>query len=142
MRTFLALGVLPLLLSGCGRNLDEPPKVRLGEEVCAHCGMIISDQRFSCAITLKNGEVKKYDDFGCLLRDYDETEAHKVWVHKYDGEGWLDAKTAWFVQSKLIASPMASGIAALDSEEAARKLAGEVKGEVKRFDQLLGSKER
>jgi copper chaperone NosL len=132
--------VLVLTLVGCKENLDEPPKIRWGEEVCAHCNMIISDKRFAAAITLKSGEVRKYDDLGCLLKEYSKYsgEIHRVWVHRYDGEGWLDARQACFVQSPSIQSPMGSGIAAVDAgSHACEKLASETKGKVLSFDQLL-----
>jgi len=131
--------VLVLTLVGCKENLDEPPKIRWGEEVCAHCNMIISDKRFAAAITLKSGEVRKYDDLGCLLKEYSKYsgEIHRVWVHRYDGEGWLDARQACFVQSPSIQSPMGSGIAAVGASHACEKLASETKGKVLSFDQLL-----
>jgi copper chaperone NosL len=141
---------LVLTLVGCKENLDEPPKIRWGEEVCAHCNMIISDKRFAAAITLKSGEVRKYDDLGCLLKEYSKYsgEIHRVWVHRYDGESsgrltclhtcWLDARQACFVQSPSIQSPMGSGIAAVDAgSHACEKLASETKGKVLSFDQLL-----
>jgi copper chaperone NosL len=134
-----SLIVLVLTLVGCKENLDEPPKIRWGEEVCAHCNMIISDKRFAAAITLKSGEVRKYDDLGCLLKEHSKYsgEIHRVWVHRYDGEGWLDERQACFVQSPFIQSPMGSGIAAVGASHACEKLASETKGKVLSFDQLL-----
>jgi copper chaperone NosL len=134
----LFLIALFLTLVGCKQNLGETPKVRWGEEVCAHCNMLINDERFAAAIVLKSGEVRKYDDLGCLLKEY-SSEAHRVWVYRYNGEGWLDATQAWFVQSPSIQSPMGSGIAAFENKSDAEKLASETKGKVLSFDQLLKS---
>jgi len=143
MRGFVVIMVMSLALTSCGSDLDSPPKVRWGEETCYRCNMIINDQKFAGAIRLRNGELLKYDDLGCLLEDYNSLrdKVHRVWVHKYKGEGWLDATRAWFVQSKSIFSPMGYGIAAFDDQSDAQKLAKKVRGKVKRFGQLETGKE-
>ncbi len=138
----VAVGLL-FLLVGCKADLDQPPKVRWGEEPCARCNMLISDQQFAAALTLQNGEIRKYDDIGCLLKDYaaHKTQVHRLWVRRYDGDEWLDARQAWFVRSERLHSPMGFNLAAVGSEEDAKRLANSVKGKVLRFDDLLETRE-
>ncbi len=144
MRDWLiAIGLLCLLI-GCKADLNQPPKVRWGEEPCAHCNMLISDQQFAAALTLQNGETRKYDDIGCLLKDSaaHKAQIHRIWVRRYDRDEWLDARQAWFVHSEQIHSPMGFNFAAVGSEEDARRLASSVKGKVLRFDELLETQAR
>lgn len=118
--------------------MDKPPKIRWGEEPCTHCRMLISDPKFAAALTLQTGEVRKYDDLGCLLKDYAAYRAktHRVWVRRYDGDEWLNAKQAWFVRGKQLHSPMGYGIAAVRSKDTAKQLASKVKGRMLRFSDL------
>ena len=137
-----AFGLL-LLPIGCKADLEAPPKVQWGEEPCAHCRMLISDPRFAAALTLQNGEIRKYDDVGCLLKDYatHKAQVHRVWVRCYDSDKWLDAQQAWFVRSKGLHSPMASCIAAVQSKDAAERLASAVKRTVSHFDAVLNARD-
>jgi copper chaperone NosL len=137
-RTIAVVGFL-LALLGCGAHRDEPPVIRWGEESCAHCRMLIGDPQFAAAIVMQDGEVRKYDDVGCLLNDGAKRQAnvHRLWVRRYDADGWLDARKAWFVVSQKIASPMGYGIAAFARKEDAERLAKQVGGIALRWDDLL-----
>jgi len=114
------LGVIVLasggFLGGCGTDLSLPPTIRYGEEACAHCRMIISDDRFAAAVVTKGGETLKFDDVGCLVeREADQgTPSGSIyWVRDFDGGGWLDARSASYVQSAKVQSPMGYGLTAL-----------------------------
>jgi copper chaperone NosL len=114
------LGVLALacggFLGGCGTDLGRPPTVRYGEEACAHCRMIISDDRFAAALVIKGGETLKFDDVGCLVEreaDQGAPPGSAYWVRDFDGGGWLDARLASYVHSAEVHSPMGYGLTAL-----------------------------
>lgn len=113
------------LLSGCQpAGPGGPPNVRYGEEACANCRMIISDERFASALVGPDGEALKFDDVGCMVLR--EAEAGQPvasrWVRSFSRPGWLDTRDATFVYSREIASPMGHGLAAVDQAEAAAAL--------------------
>jgi copper chaperone NosL len=113
-------------LAGCDAGKSSrPPTLRWGEEACAYCRMIISDERFAAALVTESGDALKFDDIGCLIQH--ETDGLRsdvtYWVCSFHGPGWLDAKNAAFVRSTSIASPMGYGVAAMPTAEAANELA-------------------
>src|SRR5262245_16948176 len=56
------------LLGGCERaSTDSPPAIAYGRDECAHCGMIISDDRFAAALIVRDGAQSHpllFDDIG------------------------------------------------------------------------------
>ena len=128
-----------LLITGCqAPQANQPPQIRYGEETCAFCGMLISEERFAAALATAAGETKAFDDIGCVLRALTRQErsmAH-VWVHDYHSGRWLEAPQAVFVHSDDVPTPMGGGWFAFSTQEAAEQFAREVHGAVMRFDQL------
>lgn len=127
-----------LVAAWCGCQGDSLPRVRYGEEACAHCRMIINDQRFAAAWTDAAGETLKFDDVGCLVAFIAaEPKAEgRRWIRGYQADAWLDAEQAYFVHGPQLQTPMASGLAAVSSEQAAEALAGEWQGTTLRFADL------
>lgn len=120
-----------LLLAACGQaalTAQTPPEILYGEDVCDHCGMIISDERFAAALVIETGpnrlEHRIFDDIGDMFGYVDELnkaqaqgleEGAKIvtyFVHDYHSLEWLDAREAYFVVSESVHSPMGSGMAA------------------------------
>jgi copper chaperone NosL len=123
-----------LASGGCGADTSRPPSIRYGEEACARCRMIISDDRFAAALVTRGGEAMKFDDVGCLVeyeagRPTSPAAAAAYWVRDYTGGGWLDARAATFVRSPQAHSPMAYGLTAIPPNSPAA-------GPALRFDQL------
>ena len=66
-KRMLAVGGLLVLLTACGQDAPAgPPTVRYGQDPCAGCGMIISDDRFAAAWVDPAGEAapRLFDDGG------------------------------------------------------------------------------
>ena len=134
---FLLSGVL---LSGCEvTRADRPPQIRYGEQPCATCHMLISEERFAAAVATSGGTIELFDEIGCLL-DYRTRHPGSVarsWVHDYTSGQWLDADHAFFVHSDEVATPMGHGFVAFATHEAAERLARTAHGTVVRFAQLI-----
>jgi copper chaperone NosL len=135
------LVVAAAALAGCrDSQFSRPPAVRWGEEACAHCRMIISDDRFAAALVDETGEPLKFDDIGCLIQH----EAGRFrpgaayWVCGFKAAGWLDARRAAFVHSTSIVSPMGYEVAASPEPDAAHDLAAGANGRVLSFTELPG----
>jgi copper chaperone NosL len=127
------------LLAGCGTaDQSRPPNVRFGEEACAFCRMIISDDRFAAAVVIKTGEALKFDDIGCMILH----EARQVrpgaayWVRNFTGRDWLNAREATFVHSTKFRSPMDHGLAAMPMAQAADELSKSIDGRTLQFSEL------
>lgn len=129
-------------LAGCqssAPNLDEPPQIRYGEDVCDRCNMIINEARFAAAYVTPQGEARRFDDIGGMVAHYHETgeEAAVFWVHDYETEEWLKADEAYYVMSQDLITPMGFGIVAYADREQADALAAEEGGMLMEFDALL-----
>ncbi len=128
-----------LSLTACSREDDGPPAIRLGDSTCAHCNMIISDERFATATVVESDrgpEPLLFDDFICQL-DYEKAHPDIAvvtrWSHDYNTQTWFPTADAFFVRSDQIRAPMASHLAAFESKEDAEKLATELEGRVAPF---------
>ena len=136
--------VLGLPTAGCqAPRADQPPQIRYGEETCAFCGMLISEERFAAALTTATGEPKIFDDLGCLLHalTHRDRSMGRVWVHDYRSGRWLEAPRAVFVHSDDVPTPMGGGLVAFSTQEAAEQFARESRGTVMRFSQLSSTVE-
>jgi copper chaperone NosL len=128
-----------ILLGGCEKpDPSQPPNVRFGQEACANCRMIITDERFAAAIVDAGGEVLKFDDIGCLVQSEAEHPRPAVvyWVRGFEGRSWLRAREATFVYSARITSPMNHGLAAVSDGQAAGQLANEPANRTMPFSEL------
>ena len=139
-RLYLLLPLLLVsLLAACaGADLDAPPEILYGADVCDRCNMIISEARFAAAYVTDAGDVRRFDDIGGMFA-YDAEhgeDVHAFWVHDYDSAAWLRADEAAFVVSERINSPMAFGIAAFESQAAADSFAAEENGALLDFEAL------
>jgi len=126
------------LLPGDDKDAGSgPPAIRFGEDSCATCGMVIADARFAAAWRDASGTAARFDDTGCmvkLLREQDPGATATFYVRDYSDESWVDAPAAAYVVSDEVKSPMAYGIAAFASNEAAGTLATTYNTEVLTWD--------
>jgi hypothetical protein len=100
-----------------------PPAIRYGRDRCDACGMIISDPRYAAAAQ-RGRAVSRYDDIGCLIDRVGQALVRgeaEAYVHDAGTHLWLKAERATYVRSPAIRTPMASGIAAYATAEAAAR---------------------
>lgn len=142
---FVALALAPTLLASCARStIDGPPELRPGRDECAHCGMLLSEDRCAAAMLLDRAGSRVqavFDDLGCLL-DYErELEGQagdrvvRRYVRDYDGRTWLDAEQAVIIAAPptALVTPMGSGLVAFASQPAAAKARERAGGEITDF---------
>jgi copper chaperone NosL len=136
---FLFMIVL-LTVSACasGPNLDEPPDIRYGEDVCDRCIMIINEARYASAYVTETGEIRRFDDIGGMVAYKDELgeDVAVYWVHDYETEEWLKAEEAVYVKSQQ-QTPMGFGIVAFSERERAEVWADQHDGAVLTFAGLF-----
>ncbi len=117
-RATLAMLAAAPLLSACKAEAAGPEDIRWGREVCAMCGMIISDPGFAAEI--RGGADRalvKFDDIGDAVhwlqeQPWKDDPGIEFWVRDYGTrQDWLDARQAHFHDG--VMSPMDYGWAAL-----------------------------
>jgi copper chaperone NosL len=142
---FGLIGILvgAIFLAACGgkANVNEPPEIVYGQDVCSRCNMIINEERHAAAYWTVDGEARLFDDTGGMFVYQQETgeEVASYWVHDLQTGDWLRAEEAYFVYDPSQVTPMGFGLLALADEAAARSLAyGQNGAMVMNFDGLSG----
>lgn len=134
-----------LLVAGCkpGSAVAEPPKTRFGTDICAECGMIVSEPRFAAgaAYEIEPGrfESLSFDDIGDLVfyvKEHQDRALGGAWVHDFYSEEWIDATTAHYVVTFDIHTPMGHGVAAFSDAAQAADLATSFGVEVLDWDYM------
>jgi len=101
----------------------KPEKISYGGDACAFCKMTIVDQQHAAQYVTKKGKQFKFDAVECMLNDISEKNTGDIsvfMVSDYGNPGQMtDAKTATFLISQEIKSPMGAFLSAFSSEEKA-----------------------
>lgn len=115
----LSLATLLIVVVGCSTSGAEgPPEIRYGQTECAHCGMIVSQERFASAIRASiDGQDQEliYDDLRCMVlndRLQKLPPQSRRYVHDADTSAWLKAEEARFIRDPETHTPMGSGLLA------------------------------
>lgn len=135
-RTTLVLAAA-LFLAAC---VSGPQEVHWGEDVCAHCQMVISDDRYAAQVVDSRGKAWKFDAIECMVAFLDDDAAgpdgYEAWVA--DGRtGWVAVETAHFVHSDRIRSPMGGGLTAFSDRATAEENARELDGTVLQWSEVM-----
>jgi copper chaperone NosL len=130
-----------IVVLGCrsGQPLNEPPAVRFGEDVCAECGMIISESRFAASYVTTTGEVRNFESIADMLSYHlrQQEPVHLFWVHDYYGDEWVRGDAALYVLSEQIVTPMGDHLLAAADQTKADRLVHESGGTIIHFEQLM-----
>lgn len=122
---------LPLVfLLACSSG---PRPIKYGTDQCELCKMTVMDNKFGTEIVTKKGKIMIFDSDECM-RDYIKSakpEAAQFLVTDFTRPGSLiDGKTATFLHSPNMRSPMGGNLAAYgnkaDAEAAKSKLGGDL----------------
>lgn len=137
----LALGLGGLLVTSCQEKTATGPEEIEDTDVCAGCGMMISDLRYVGEIFTPD-HVWKFDDLGEMFvfpsqKKLGAKDLEHLYVHDFRSKAWMKAKSATYVVARSNRTPMGSGIAAFKEADAARQYAQSVKGTVHSYQQLL-----
>ena len=135
IRVVMAGASALLLQLGCGNSSLSPRPVPLDKVNCSACGMMVSEERFAAEIVLQNGDVRYYDDLGCLAADGGVPQGRRrEYVRGDDGKAWIAADAAFYARPKDLHTPMAYGFAAFSRGEEAR--AGDAAGHARRWEEV------
>jgi copper chaperone NosL len=139
MKTLLALLVLSTLLVSCGTS---PQPIEYGHMSCDFCKMTVVDQRYAAQLVTTKGKSFVFDAAECLI-NYTNTEENKrhefshILVTDYLTPAKLiNAKTASFIRSEQLPSPMGAFITSVEKGDDAKALKDENGGMIYSWDAL------
>ena len=97
----------------------EPSKIAYGQDACHFCKMTIVEETHAAQIVTKKGKAFKYDAIECLLNDLENHEKEDIALYLVTDyltpQKLIDAKTATFLISKSIQSPMGANLSAFEN---------------------------
>ena len=94
--------------------------------------MAISQKQFAAELFDSERDVHKFDDIACMLRFVKQSGAKPaaIFVADYETRAWMEARSALFVRTKEVDTPMGGGLLAFSdtsrADAAARKLRAQV----------------
>jgi copper chaperone NosL len=124
----------------------EPEPLQYGKDACHHCKMTLMDNKFGAEVVSTKGKAFKFDDANCLFNfihsgQLDTADIAHCLITDFGSPGTLiDARTALYVRSEQIKSPMASNIAAFHDKVNLDTMNASWRGEVLNWDDLLAQK--
>ena len=94
---------------------EGPAPIAWDREPCAHCHMLISEPRFAAQLETEQGEIRSFDDPGCLLSELDARtpSVRRLWFHHVREDRWLDGAHVAFADAG--ETPMGYGLGAVDA---------------------------
>lgn len=125
MKTYLFILLISSLLIACSTS---PQPIEYGHVGCEFCKMTVVDQRYAAQLVTTKGKSFVFDAAECMI-NYTRAEENKR--HKYNQilvtnylspTHLIDAKTAYYLRSEQLPSPMGEYITALENTEAAESL--------------------
>ncbi len=120
---YLSIIVIVLFAVSCQTQVNfEPRKVNYDRDVCHVCQMGLTDPKFDVQAINQYGDVRFYDDIGCLAEDIHDGdfntwkgEKYKIWIGNIDDGTWIDAEKALYRYGET--TPMGYGYAAVKATE-------------------------
>lgn len=110
--TVFALGLL-LLIAACQPGHVDVRSPHWGKDTCAYCRMAVSSPPYAAQLVGPGGQVRFYDDLGCLIKDQlrrpELTKLDAYVTSPDDHQRWLRSTEARF--GERLPTPMDFGFA-------------------------------
>lgn len=125
------------LLSSCA---VEPQPINYGTDACHFCKMNIVDNQHAAELVTSKGKCYKFDAIECMLnqmKEFNEAsiELHLVCDYSKPGE-LLNAKSATYLVSKNIPSPMGGFLSGFANDKSAATIQTEAGGDLYNWEEL------
>ena len=134
-----SLYLLLMLVSSC--NIKERP-VAYGTDECAYCKMTIMDHRYGAELVTQKGKIYTFDAAECLIEYLYHNEetgqnASYLLVTSYtEPDQLIDARTATYLVSKAMPSPMGAYLTTFSSRQSAEEYQEENEGDLFTWEEL------
>lgn len=131
MKTLIFSAIITFILISCEIS---PQPIDYGNDACEYCQMTIVDRQHASQLVNTNGKAYNFDAIECMINYSKENEKidYQLYLtNDFENQGtFINAKTATFLISPQISSPMGANLSAFISEEAAQKARGKYKGDL------------
>jgi len=137
MKLLITCSLFFFLLCSCS---VRPQEIYYGQDACHFCSMTIVDKQHAAQIVTNKGKVYKFDAVECMvdhLSDNTTPIAHYLVTDYNQPERLINAKTATFIISPNIPSPMSANLSALSSLEEGQIIKTSKEGDLYSWDELL-----
>lgn len=118
----------------------ESQRIEYGKDQCDFCSMNIVDEIHAAQYVTKKGKQFKFDAIECMVNNLsakNEEEIAILLVANFDKPGeMIDAKTAAYLISSNIKSPMGANLSAVSTSEKAEELQQKYTGEIYNWETL------
>ncbi|RXP44511.1 hypothetical protein EC396_17280 [Lutibacter sp. HS1-25] len=136
LKPFIGICILLLTIS-CK---IEPESIAYGKDQCSFCMMSIVDKTHASQYVTNKGKQFKFDAIECLINDLSEKNEGDlaiILVANYIKPGeMIDAKSATYLISKEIKSPMGANLSGVSTIEKAQELQQKFTGEIYTWEKL------
>ncbi|MFK5981913.1 MAG: nitrous oxide reductase accessory protein NosL [Flavobacteriaceae bacterium] len=118
-----------------------PKEIKYGQDHCYHCDMTVVDKTHAAQYVTKKGRSYAFDAAECLIwklqKENNEDQMAFILVTDYNRpETLIEAKSAIYLISEKIKSPMSANLSAFKSEEEAQKALKEYGGKLYNWDEI------
>ena len=140
MRTIVNRLIL-LIFIGFSSCSTAPEPIHYGKDQCNFCKMNIVDKQHAAQYVTKKGKQFKFDAIECMvneiIKEDNETKLATLLVADYGQPGSMtDAKSATYLISKGIKSPMGAFLTAFADREKAESTKSELGGTIYNWEAL------
>lgn len=140
-KNILAISIWLSLLVSITSCSVEPKEINYGNDHCFNCDMTVVDKTHAAQYVTKKGKAYVFDAVECLMMKLEKEKNEELMVFilvaDFNNPGTLiDAKTATYLISEKIKSPMGANLSAFSSTEIANKFLTENGGEIFSWEQL------
>ena len=115
-------------------------QLTMAQNRCAHCGMDIKKELFRSSVQQIDGKLFEFDAIECLvnyIKTKDQSKYTNFEVTDFLSGKSIPAKTAFYLKSKKLPSPMGAYLTAYVNKEEAQKQKAKSGGEVYDWETLL-----
>ncbi len=137
----LTFSILIMFAITLGCSNMEPRAIEYGNAECAHCNMMVTEQKFGAELVTDKGRYYFFDSAECLFEYMSEQEntnyTHVLVTPFLQPNTLVDAKSSFYLISSGIPSPMGAFLSSYASLEEAKTQATMHGGEIYNYTQIL-----
>jgi len=138
MKTLIFLSIVFVLTLSCDKSRQA---IKYGEDQCDFCSMGIVQKTHAAQLVTQKGKQRKFDAIECMVnfvkQDAKKMTDASLFVANYNQPGeMIDAKTATYLISKNLPSPMGAYLTAFATVEDAKKAQDKLDGKLHTWDEL------
>ena len=132
------ISLLSLLIFSCEVS---PKPIDYGNDGCYFCEMTIVDKVHAAEVVTTKGKVYKFDATECMINFMNEFDTSNIELYLSNNytqpEALIDAKTATFLISENVPSPMGAYLSAFEHHKDAKQVQDAKGGKLYNWNELL-----